>query len=221
MYGVLVESDGSSLRAVSTDGHRLALATAKAPENANFRVLLAFESLKAIRGVLDEDVEMVDFQVARGWCVIKTPSVVVTVKVTEAEFPQYEHVIPGYRELIAGKTPAWQTTTAIVPRSAMLDAVRAVVGTNGAISMTFAKAGVSMTAKDGSGAESFDEVPGEVELSADVTIGIQGRYLEEALGTMPGNDVKMLIADDRDPIVVTAVGDEPLRIEVVMPMLLN
>jgi DNA polymerase III subunit beta len=84
------------LRAVATDGHRLALAETKAPKGANTLkgVIIPRKAVAEARRLLDDAPETVTVEASDSKIVFHIGEAVLTSKLIDGSFPDYQRVIP-------------------------------------------------------------------------------------------------------------------------------
>src|SRR4051794_3312525 len=93
---VVVEGGETRLRAVATDGHRLALAEMPAPEGAagSPGVIIPRKTIQEIRRLLDDAGETIEMQVSPQKVRFQFGLAALTSKVIDGSFPDYVRVIP-------------------------------------------------------------------------------------------------------------------------------
>lgn len=98
-----VEGDnGRVLRAVATDGHRLALADASAPKGAENLpgVIVPRKAVAEIRRLLDDAPETVEVSVSDSKIIVRAGEAVLVSKLIDGSFPDYSRVIPKGNDAI-------------------------------------------------------------------------------------------------------------------------
>jgi DNA polymerase III subunit beta len=97
LNGIYLHFDKSGvLRAVATDGHRLALAETKAPKGANTLkgVIVPRKAVAEARRLLDDAPETVTVEASDSKIVFHIGEAVLTSKLIDGSFPDYQRVIP-------------------------------------------------------------------------------------------------------------------------------
>ena len=91
-----VDQDGAKLRAVATDGHRLALADANAPKGAQGMpgVIVPRKTINELKRLLDDAADMVEIAVSPQKIRFALGDAVLTSKLIDGSFPEYARVIP-------------------------------------------------------------------------------------------------------------------------------
>lgn len=204
----MVETFGSSLRVVATNGHMLATSYATI-DNAPTKfgpILVPLKAVTEIRKLL-ASVEpsaavAVSLSAGRDTAFFTVGGSVLSVRLVDAQFPPWEQVIPKD-----------QASKAKVSRGEFSDAVRAV-----AVASEKGKAAITLDFKADTlairaGADAFDQIP--CSLSGDgVSIGVNYSYILNVVDSVACEDVELSFGGELDPIVITA----PYFVAVVMPM---
>lgn len=97
VYIHVTDSDqGRQLRAVATDGHRLALIDTVLPAGAEAMpgVIIPRKTVAELRKLLTDDDTMIEVSVSETKIRFATPGVTLTSKVIDGTFPDYTRVIP-------------------------------------------------------------------------------------------------------------------------------
>jgi len=84
------------LRAVATDGHRLALAETEAPKGADKLkgVIVPRKAVAEVRRLLDDAPEIITVEALDSQIVFRVGEAVLTSKLIDGSFPDYQRVIP-------------------------------------------------------------------------------------------------------------------------------
>ncbi len=93
----------NTLRMVATDGHRLAIITRPAG-NLNFqgRVIVPRKGLSEIRKVLNPEQDApVGLEIKEGFLIVESGDTRVSMRLVDAEYPNYEQVVPKEKGTIA------------------------------------------------------------------------------------------------------------------------
>lgn len=208
----LVVGDGF-VHAVSTDGHRLAVAYVgdvdqKAikrhvlvPRPAVGMLLGLAESLGELEVIVDEKAHSM---LAFG--PVGDVAHEVTFALADAAFPPWEQVIPKESSKLA-----------TISSGALSDAVRAVAvaasDRAGGVNLQWVDGGVTVTAESPDRGDASDHVECIGKPEATEPIGLNSTYIVDALGACMG-DVQVQASDTLDPVVIRASG----TVQVLMPM---
>jgi DNA polymerase-3 subunit beta len=205
IHGLYLEARAGTLRAVATDGHRLHVATA--PAEAEFPgVILPKQVLPLLARDLEAAKGDVSLSLGRE-LEAEIAGVRYSVRLVDAQFPDYEQVIPKK-----------ETSYAEISREALASAARRVrlcaTTKSHGIKAAFEPEGrVVLTSDDPDLGEAREEV--EALLVGDpVTVGLNADYLTEALEACGGEEVRIGLGGEIDPVTVKGSG----VLCVVMPL---
>lgn len=205
LNALLFEWDAKVLRMVSTDGHRLALVEAPVPKEAGplkpGRMLIPRKGVAAVERLCEGGGSLRIVETGATAYFI-TESLSLSVRLVDATFPPYLQVIP--------QEP--RDRRAKVPRAALSQALRAVElaanGKTGIIALEFLKGVVRVSAESPDAGAALDEVAAEVT-GKPLRIGVNAKYLQEAIGVLASDEVELELGGELDPIrVVPPKGDK-------------
>lgn len=209
LNGVYLHQSGDLLRAVTTDGHRLARIDAALPVDAAGmagvivpRKTVA-EMMKAASGAVgDVTVSVSDTKIR-----LATDTVTITSKVVDGTFPDYTRVIPS-RHTAQARVDG-KDLRAAADRVATVTTERTA-----AIKLDFAADAITVSTVAGINAAS--DVVG-CEYDGDpMAVGINGKYLAEVLGQVDGDAIVRML-DNGSPVVILD-GDDAGALFIAMPM---
>ena len=199
------------LRAVATDGHRLARFEMPLPDGAKGMpgVIVPRKAVSEIRKLVDESSDAVKVSLSETRVRLAFDGVVLTSKLIDGTFPDYERVIPlgNNKELVVDKAEF----------EAAVDRVSTVSSERGRavkLALTAGKLTLSVTNPDsGSATEEL-----EVEYESDpLDIGFNSRYLLDIAAQIEGETAVLRLADPGSP---TLIQDRESKgaLYVLMPM---
>jgi DNA polymerase-3 subunit beta len=209
LNGVLFALAGKEARLVATDGHRLALARRTVGNvGAATTGIVPRKAISEIMRVLGagEDVEIA---LTENQFVLQMPNFLMTARLIEGQFPNYEAVIPKAHpgKLVISKG----ALTAALRRVAVMAEER-----NKPVKFVLAPAVLRLSASSqdmGEAEESLD-----VDYAgAEVTIGFNSRYLLDAISPVEKDQILLEFKDGLSPGVVRSVDDDGYCC-VIMPM---
>jgi DNA polymerase-3 subunit beta len=211
LAGVLFESDGTTARMVSTDGHRLSKVGRALPGGPALPagVIIPRKGITEIRRALEGREAPCEIGVHQGYFVLKIEDTALSVKLGDGQFPPYDQVIPKDNEKVL-----------TVRRDALLEAMRRVSimasdKTYG-IRLALDKGQLSIEADNPDLGNAREKL--EVDYKGGpLAVGFNARYFIELLAEVGSPEVKLELAGELDPAVVRpADGSDYLG--VVMPM---
>ena len=96
LNGILLEITQKSVKAIATDGHRLALNSIETKNNLDHRlqIIVPRKAVVELIRLLQDTEETVDLLVGSNFIKVFHPSYIFTSKLIEGRFPNYQKVIP-------------------------------------------------------------------------------------------------------------------------------
>jgi DNA polymerase III subunit beta len=210
LNGMLLEAGGSHLRAVATDGHRLALCQAPldGARLSEQQVIIPRKGVLELRRLLGGGDE-VDIQLGENHVRIQIGGIRFTSKLIDGRFPEYARVIPkeSKNELKADK----ETLRSALQRTAILSNEK-----YRGIRLIIRDSGVVLQAHNPEQEEAEEEVAVEYA-GDDIEIGFNVTYLLDAIGAVDGAEVTLSVVDSNSSCLVRQPGNDDKKF-VVMPM---
>ncbi len=212
IYFHVAESNGAAkLRAVATDGHRLARLEMPAPAGAEEMpgIIVPRKTVHEILRLIEDSEATVGVALSESKIRFTTGSVVLTSKLIDGTFPDYVRVIPQSND----KT----MTVANEPFKTAVDRVSTVSTDRGQpvkLSLESGRLTLAVTNTDGGSAS--EELPVEYGAEA-LEIGFNARYLLDIAGQLESENAHFSLADPGSPTVITDEGDDT-ALYVLMPM---
>lgn len=204
--------DGTDrLRAVATDGHRLARVEMPLPQGATRMpgVIIPRKTVAELRKLIEETGGDVDVSLSENKIRFAFDDAVLTSKLIDGTFPDYKRVIP------VGNEKVMKVDRASFAKAVDLVATIATEKSR-AIKLTIESGNLTLSAS------SPDSGSAEEELEADyqgesMTIGFNSRYLLDITQQIEGNQAQFLMADANSPTIVQDASDLS-ALYVLMPM---
>jgi DNA polymerase-3 subunit beta len=209
LNGVLFSFQPKELRLVATDGHRLAVASRSVGEGLSGTTgIVPRKAVVEIARVLGAS-EDVQIAITENQFVLQMPNFVMTARLIEGQFPNYEAVLPRAHP---GKL--------VIPRSAFMAALRRVSvmaeERNKPVKLLLRPGALVLSAASHDLGEAEEAL--QVQYSGDeVTIGFNSRYVLEALAPIETDEIVFEFKDGLSPGVVKGVEEEGYSC-VIMPM---
>lgn len=215
LNGVYLLTDGKTMTAVSTDGHRLSLATMpstiKLPEPAKGAgIIVPRKGLVELKRLIT-DAESCSLAVKLPNLFVRVGDTTVGIKLIDGQFPPYEQVIPKSNG-----------TAVTVDRCRLLEAVRRMqlmTTDSRGVKLAPADGGVQLTATDPDLGEVTEVVDCEVSGKMP-TIGFNPKYVVDLLAQLSTDAIVLRLGGELDPILVEQIDDNSYS-GVVMPMRVN
>jgi len=214
IYLHVTESEGTRvLRAVATDGHRLARVEEPLPEGATSMpgVIIPRKTVNELRKLLDEVTGNVEVALSDTRIQFHADQVLLTSKLIDGTFPEYERVIPrGNDKVLRVGTKDFSDAVA---RVAAISSER-----SRPVKLSLARDLLVLSAaspEQGTASEELDADRVKYE-AGPLEIGFQARYLNDITDQI-GDQVEFRFADGSAPTVVQDAGDAS-ALYVLMPM---
>ncbi len=212
LNGLLLEREGNKLRAVATDGHRLALGEITTAETADEKnsVIVPRKAILELGRLLGDIEAEVKLAFSQQQIKVELLDLHFTSKLIDGQFPNYERVLPlgGDKVVIAERDELKQALS----RASILanDKHRSV-----RLNLDTSLLKATVTNQEQETAE--EEVPVDYNGSA-LEIAFNNAYLLDLLNAMPDSKVKMTFSDENSSALITPNDDNISRQYVVMPM---
>lgn len=210
LNGMLLEVDGVILRAVATDGHRLALCEVELDDAASQaqQVILPRKGVLELQRLLDGDGD-VGLTIGSNHVRVEVDGIRFTSKLIDGRFPEYGRVIP--------KDPAnrLRATRDELRQALQRTAILSNEKYRG-IRLSL-KAETLLIQAHNPEQEEAEEQVGVNYDGEEMEVGFNVNYLLDALGAIDGDDVQIGLADSNSSCLIEAPTSENTKF-VVMPM---
>ncbi len=207
-----IEVDGGVvLRAVATDGHRLARVETPAPEGSNGMpgIIIPRKAVNEIIKLVEIAGEQVRIEMSASKIRLTFGSVVLTSKLIDGTFPDYQRVIPAGNDkvLVADKSEF----------AAAVDRVSTISSERGrAVKLAVADRKLTLSVTNPDSGSATEEVEVDYEASP-LEIGFNARYLLDIMGQLDSDTAFFKLSDAGSPTLVQdREGSNALY--VLMPM---
>jgi DNA polymerase-3 subunit beta len=210
LNGTLLETSGTTLRAVATDGHRLSMAETQLAEAANTtqQVIVPRKGILELQRILSGEGEL-ELSIGSNHVRAQIGDIRFTSKLIDGKFPEYSRVIPA-------KPPHTMSAARDTLRQALQ---RTSILSNEkyrGVRLTFGENTLTIQAHNPEQEEAEDQI--EVSYSgAAMEIGFNVTYLLEALAAVDVDMVDVSVTDSNSSCLIRAPGDNAVKF-VVMPM---
>ena len=211
LNGLLLEVSDGLLRAVATDGHRLAMKDVQQNMSAadTSQVIIPRKGVTELLRLLDESGDPARVQISQNHIRVILENMQFTSKLIDGRFPDYERVVPDTSDnrVLAEREALRQSLTrASILSNEKYKGVRIILKENS----------IKALAHNPEHEEAEEEL--EVEYGGDeMEIGFNVSYLLDALNVIDTEKVIMTIKDPNSSCLLLPDGDESCKY-VVMPM---
>ncbi|MEM8920914.1 MAG: DNA polymerase III subunit beta, partial [Pseudomonadota bacterium] len=202
---------GGVLRAVATDGHRLALADMPAPDGANALtgIIVPRKAIAEARRLLDDAPDRVTVSASDSKIVFKVGEAVLTSKLIDGSFPDYQRVIPKENGRIL--TVDNGDFAGAVDRVATVSAER-----SRSIKLSLDEGKLTLAVSNAETGQGVEELEAEYADEA-LEIGFNARYLLDVAQQIEGDETRFEFNDSASPARVIDMKD-PAAQYVLMPL---
>jgi DNA polymerase-3 subunit beta len=211
LNGLLIETSSEYLRAVATDGHRLALcqvaleAGKKMPEK---QVIVPRKGVLELQRLMSGEGGLT-LELGTNHIRIQLEGIRFTSKLIDGRFPEYDRVIPKdtSNELVADR----QLLKSALQRTSILSNEK-----YRGIRLIIKEGAIMLQAHNPEQEEAEDEM--EVTYSGDdIEIGFNVTYLLDALGAIESDEITLSVLDGNSSCLLREPGNDDCKY-VVMPM---
>jgi DNA polymerase-3 subunit beta len=211
LNGLLLEIRAGRVRAVATDGHRLALCDSdfEAETGSDIQVILPRKAVVELGRMLNDTDDEMEIEISNSHVRIHTGTTSFTSKLIDGRFPDYERVMPSgeTQELSADKDSLRQALT----RTSILSNEK-----YRGIRFRLDKGLLHLQAHNPEQDEAEEELEVDYE-GNEISIGFNVGYLLDVLGVIDTDNVHMALVDSNSSTLVTPADSNECRY-VIMPM---
>jgi DNA polymerase-3 subunit beta len=209
LNGVLLLIEDDLIRLIATDGHRLAYVSSKLESSYDkYEVILSRKTVNELSKLLADTDELVNLELAEKQVRFSFQNIVLTSKIIDGKFPDYERVIPKY------------TNHLILDRVTILQALqRAAILSNEkfrGVRFVLTEKTLKIISSNSEQEEAQEEIENEYHGPA-LDIGFNVNYLLDGLNSTQSKLVTFSFGDPNSSILITVAGDNDYMY-VVMPM---
>lgn len=211
LNGLMLELDKKGIRCVATDGHRLAMCElpAKTGMSDSQQVIVPRKGVQELLRLLENDENEVDIQIGTNHIRVSTPAIRFTSKLIDGRFPDYKRVLPkgGDKQIQADRNLLRQA----LARTSILSNEK-----YRGIRLSLDENVLKIQAHNPEQEEAEEEL--EINYGGEsLEIGFNVTYLLDALGAIPGEDVRIILSDANSSCLIEEGGAGHCKY-VVMPM---
>lgn len=212
IYFHAADNNGVSvLRAVATDGHRLAQFEMPLPDGASNMpgIIIPRKTVGEIRKLVEEAADTITIKISDNKVRFEFDHIVMTSKLIDGTFPDYQKVIPQGNDKIVEVNPKLFTSAIDRVSTISSEKTRAVKLAIDGTTMTLS----AQSADSGSATE-------DIEISNDnasLEIGFNSRYLLDITAQMGSDSCRMILADSGGPTILQDTTDSS-SLYVLMPL---
>ncbi len=209
LNGMLLEMEDMALRAVATDGHRLAICeVALAAKTTKQQVIVPRKGVLELQRLLEDEGE-VELAIGTNHVRAQIGDIRFTSKLIDGRFPEYSRVIP------AAPPHSVSADRDVLRQALQRTAILSNEKYRG-IRMSVKSSSMTVQAHNPEQEEAEEEI--EVSYSGDeLEVGFNVNYLLDALSAVDGVEVEVGLTDSNSSCLIKSPGEAAARF-VVMPM---
>jgi DNA polymerase-3 subunit beta len=211
LNGIFMHVAEGSLRAVATDGHRLARVTTDLPAGATGMpdVIVPRKCVAEVRKLLDEAEGEIEVSLSSSKIRVQLGNATLTSKLIDGTFPDYSRVIPTANDRLL-KVDARSFAEGV-------DRVAAIASEKTrAVKLALDADRVTLSVTSPENGTAAEEVPAGYS-SEPFEVGFNARYLLDILNEIEAEQVEVHLADAAAPTLIRENGASP-ALYVLMPM---
>ncbi len=215
LNGIYVHAASSAgvpmLRAVATDGHRLARVESPLPAGAAGMpgVIVPRKTVNELRKLLEGSATEARIELSDTKIRFAIGDLVLVSKLIDGAFPEYERVIPRDNDKVMEVDS--KAFAAAVDRVATISTEK-----SRAVKMSLKPEGIELSATSPDQGSASEQLTAAYS-SAPIEVGYNSRYLLDIAGQIEGENARFLLADALAPTVVRDPSDDG-ALYVLMPM---
>jgi len=211
LMGIFLHVSDDQLKAAATDGHRLARVVIGKPDGADGMpdVIIPRKCVAELRKLLEEVEGTVEVSLSPTKIRFGLGSAVLTSKLIDGTFPDYNRVIPTANDKLLKLDP--KTFASGVDRVSTIASEK-----TRAVKMSVDRDKVTLSVTSPESGTATEEVPADYG-SDTLEIGFNARYLLDILGEIEGDTVEVHLADAAAPTLLRE-NDKSNALYVLMPM---
>ena len=211
IYLHAAENEGVKvLRAVATDGHRLARFEMPLPEGAENMpgVILPRKAVAELRKLVEEAGDSIQITLSESKVRFNFDHIILTSKLIDGTFPDYQRVIPQGNDKVVEVNP--KTFSSAIDRVSTISD-----GKSRAVKITFEGKTMTLSANSPDAGSATEDL--EVNGNDNMEIGFNARYLMDITSQIEGDGCRLTLADAASPTIIEDTGDAS-SLYVLMPL---
>ena len=211
LMGIFLHVADDKLKAAATDGHRLARITLDRPDGAENMpdIIIPKKCVGELRKLLDEVEGTAEVSLSATKVRFGLGSAVLTSKLIDGTFPDYNRVIPTGNDKLLKLDP--KSFAAGVDRVATIASEK-----TRAVKMSVDRDKVTLSVTSPESGTATEEIAADYG-SDNIEIGFNARYLMDILAQIEGDHVEVHLADAAAPTLLRENDSSP-ALYVLMPM---
>jgi DNA polymerase-3 subunit beta len=211
-FEAVKEGAFSKIKMVATDGHRLAMANVAMEETfleLEKGIIIPRKGLGEIRKLVEGQPEDVLFGVRRGRCIIKIDGTVLKVSLIDADYPDYNRVIPKEKGIVV--TFDRNTVLHALKRMNVMSSER-----YSGVVMTLTEDKMVLNSTNPDVGEANDEIDVSYR-EQEISVGFNVKYLMDAIDVIDEERVVFEIGQGMKPSIIKPESNDNVMC-IIMPL---
>jgi DNA polymerase-3 subunit beta len=211
LNGIYFHELSDSLRAVATDGHRLARAQVPLPKGAKGMpaVIVPRKTVLELAKLIENEEGDVDIALSSAKVRFSVNGLVLTSKLIDGTFPDYERVIPRNNDKVL------EIDTKLF--ASAVDRVSTISFEKGrAVKLNIGRDKLVLSVNNPDSGSAEEEIAASYDAEP-IDIGFNSRYLLDIASQIKGDSARFKLADAGSPTIIADPADEE-ALYVLMPM---
>ncbi|RCS57027.1 DNA polymerase III subunit beta [Parvibium lacunae] len=210
LNGLLFVVEGQQVRAVATDGHRLAFCSTDLSESLGKQeVIIPRKTILELQRLLDDSEEPVQIDIAPNQIRFRFAQIELVSKLVEGKFPDYQRVIPQNHQ-----------KKFVVHREMLLHSLQRVAILTSdkfkGVRCVLASGSLKLSSTNADQEDAHEEL--EINYNAEtIDIGFNVSYLLDVLNNLKSEQIQLAMQDQNSSALLTLPEQESFKY-VVMPM---
>ena len=206
------EGEAAKLRAVATDGHRLAQVQIPLPEEAAHMpgVIIHRKTVTELQRLLEESDDPVKIALSENRITFQFASLTFTSRLIDGTFPDYERVIPTGNDKI-------MQVDCLEFSKAVDRVVTIVTERNRPVKLALSEGLLTLSASSPDSGSATEEMP-IIYTAEAMEIGFNSNYLRDIAEQIKSGEAEFIMADANSPVMVRDLADPIRTLYVLMPL---
>ncbi len=211
IYLHAAENEGVKvLRAVATDGHRLARFEMPLPDGAGDMpgIIIPRKAVNEVRKLIEDAGDAIQITLSESKIRYAFDHIVLTSKLIDGTFPDYQRVIPEGNDKIVEVNP--KIFTAAIDRVSTISD-----GKSRAVKIMLNDKTMTISANSPESGSAVEDI--EINGNDNMEIGFNAKYLLDITSQIEGDGCRLTLADSASPTIIQDTGDSS-ALYVLMPL---
>jgi len=211
LNGLMIQIENEKMNFVSTDGHRLSIATIDFTSSTDLpNSIIPKRAVSEISKIITGLTEDVTINVSSNKISVHAGSVVFTSKLIDGSFPDYKRVIPSSNDKILS------VECGILAKAVELVSVANMGQDNKGMIFSISEKGIAISSKIDS-CQASEFVSATYTSTEEAVMKYNYRYVLDVLSNIGKKDCLFKISSPDAPVLITPSDDENLKF-IIMPM---